>query len=50
MNHRITIRLQNSRPNIRPADHTRLITNTAKSENQNIPYSGHKKAAATSIQ
>lgn len=36
MNHRIVIRLQNSRPNIRPADHTQLITKTSKDRNNDM--------------
>ena len=36
MNHRIDISRQNSHQNIRPADHKRLITNTAKNENHNM--------------
>ena len=36
MNHRIVIRLQNSRPNVRPADYKRLITKTSKDRNNDM--------------
>ncbi len=36
MNHRIVIRRQNSHQNIRPADHTRLITKTSKDRNNDM--------------
>ncbi len=36
MNHRIVIRLQNSRPNVRPADYKRLITITSKDRNNDM--------------
>ena len=36
MNHRIVIRRQNSHPNIRPADHKRLITKTSEDRNNDM--------------